>query len=209
MADLVLHGFPPSTYMRTARLACEEKGVPYTIAGFEFGSAEHRAVHPFLKMPAMTHGDVRLFETLAIAVYVDEAFDGPRIQPADAAGRASMFQWVSVLLDYVYPTVVGGLVLPRLVYPQRGQAVDEDALRDNLPNIETQLALIDDNLGASGFMAGGALSIADFFYVPVLAYTGITPEGGELLKKFGNIERWQDAMAARESFGATQPQLAA
>ena len=136
MADVVLHGFPPSTYVRTARLVAEEKGVPYTIAGLEFGSDAHRAVHPFLKMPAMTHGKVHLFETFAIARYFDESFDGPALQPSDPVGRAVMTQWVSAFIDYMYGTIVRGLIMPRLVYPQRGQPVDEDAVRENLPNID-------------------------------------------------------------------------
>ena len=30
MSDVILYGPPQSTYVRTARMACEEKGVPYT-----------------------------------------------------------------------------------------------------------------------------------------------------------------------------------
>jgi glutathione S-transferase len=209
MADLILHGFPASTYMRTARLACEEKGVPYTIAEIDPGSDSHRAVHPFFKMPAMTHGDVRLFETFAIGRYVDEAFAGPALQPSDTAARAVMTQWATALIDYVYPSVVRGLILPRLVYPQRGTPVDEDAVKENIPTIEAHLTVVDEALGQSQFLAGNAVSLADFFFTPPLAYMPMTPEGPGILEKFGNITRWQATMSSRESFGATQPQLAA
>jgi glutathione S-transferase len=43
-------------------------------------------------MPALTHGDVTLYETLAVTQYTDGAFDGPALQPADPAGRARMSQ---------------------------------------------------------------------------------------------------------------------
>ena len=31
MSDIVIHGFPASTYTRTARLAAEEKGLAYSL----------------------------------------------------------------------------------------------------------------------------------------------------------------------------------
>ena len=95
MADVILHGVAPSTYTRTARLTCEGKGVSYQLEPVEFGSARHLALHPFGKIPILEHGSTRIFETLAIARYVDEAFKGPALQPADAKGRALMTQWIS------------------------------------------------------------------------------------------------------------------
>jgi len=194
MSDLVLHGFAASTYVRTARLACEEKGVPYTIQNFEPGSDAHGALHPFYKMPAMTHGKVHLFESFAITRYVDEAFDGPALQPDDPAGRAVMTQWVTAMIDYIYPAVVRGLIVPRLVFPQRGQAVDEEALKENLPEIDKQMSVLDGQLGEYEYIAGGTLTIADFFYLPPITYLPMTPEGGEALQKCANIARWQNAI---------------
>ena len=130
MSDIVIHGFPASTYTRTARLAAEEKGIAYSMADPEVGTDGYLALHPFGKMPAMTHGDVQLFETFAITRYFDEAFDGPALQPADLATRARMTQWVSAYVDYMYETIVRGPIVPRLVYPQRGVPVDEDALKE-------------------------------------------------------------------------------
>lgn len=209
MADVILHGFPQSTYMRTVRLAAEEKGIPYSIAEIEFGSDAHRALHPFVKMPAMTHGDLHLFESFAITRYFDESFDGPPLQPRDAAQRAVMTQWVSAFVDYVYGTVVRGLIMPRLVYPQRGQPVDEAALKENLPNIDSQFSLLERQLSEQAFIAGPDVTLADFFYAPPIAYLQMIPEGAAALSKCPKLSVWQEAMAARESFRATQPQLAA
>lgn len=209
MTEVVLHGFAGSTYVRTVRLACEEKGVPYAVTELAFGSDEHRALHPFLKMPAMVHGDVHLFEAFAIARYVDEAFDGLPLQPAEPVARALMTQWVSAIVDYVYPVLVRGLVLPRLVYPSRGTPVDEAALKANLTEVAYQLSVLDGALRESPYFAGNALSLADLFAVPILAYVAATPEGSAALERCAAVARWQETMAARQSFGATQPQLAA
>ena len=76
----ILHGPGYSTYVRTARLAFEEKGVDYDLDHFDFMDGfpdEHLARHPFGRVPTLTHGDFALYETVAICRYVDEGFDGP------------------------------------------------------------------------------------------------------------------------------------
>ncbi len=209
MSDIIIHGFPASTYTRTARLAAEEKGLSYRMADPEMGTDAYLQLHPFGKMPAMTHGKVHLFETFAITRYFDEAFDGPALQPADPADRARMSQWVSAYVDYMYTTIVRGLIIPRLLYPQRGIEVDEAALKENLPAIDNQLALAEEVLGNTSYLAGAEVSIADFFVTPMVAYLPAMPEGQAALAKCPNIQAWQERMAERGSFAETQPQLAA
>src|SRR3546814_19163047 len=48
-------------------------------------------------VPAFEHNGFRLYETRAITRYVDEAFPGQRLQPADPQGRARTEQAISVL----------------------------------------------------------------------------------------------------------------
>lgn len=67
MTDVVIYGFAQSSYVRTTRLVCEEKGVAYELAPVEFGSPAHLELHPFGKIPAFRHGDLVLHETSAIA----------------------------------------------------------------------------------------------------------------------------------------------
>jgi glutathione S-transferase len=50
------------------------------------------ARHPFGKIPAFEHDSFRLYEAGAIARYIDEAFAGVPLQPADVRGRARMTQ---------------------------------------------------------------------------------------------------------------------
>ena len=77
MSDITLYGFPPSSYTWTARMVAEEKGISHDLEPIEFGSDALKALHPFGKIPIMTHGDLTLYETAAICRYIDEAFDGP------------------------------------------------------------------------------------------------------------------------------------
>lgn len=94
-AQPVLYGLPRSVYTRIARLALAEKDVDYAFEEVEiFGPAgvspEHLQRHPFGRIPVLAHDGLMIHETAAIARYVDEAFPGPALQPADARARARM-----------------------------------------------------------------------------------------------------------------------
>ena len=129
MADVIIYGPPQSTYVRTVRLALEEKNAPYSFGEFEFASDGHKVLHPFAKVPAFKHGDVQLFESLAIATYVDGTFDGPALQPTDTLARAQMMQWITSTIDYIYPYAIRKVVWQRVVVPSRGGETDEEIIK--------------------------------------------------------------------------------
>ena len=60
MEPIRIHGFPGSTYVRTARIVCLEKNLPHELVPLAFGQPSHRDLHPYLRMPALEHGSFRL-----------------------------------------------------------------------------------------------------------------------------------------------------
>ena len=198
MSKITLHGFPASTYLRTCRMAAIEKGIGHEIDPTTPQSPEQLAMHPWGKLPAMTHGDLKLYETLAISRYIDEAFEGPALQPADVAERAKMNQWISVFSDYTYrPTV--DIVLQRLIVPSRGGTPDEAFIAECVPKAEKALGVLDQALADSSYFVGDTLTLADLYVIPLINYLPMTPEGKDLLAKTGNLARWQQSMEARDS----------
>src|SRR5580692_6258361 len=97
MAELEIIGAPQSNFVRTVRMACAEKSVPYTLNGVFPHAPEVDAIHPFGKIPVMRHGEVALAETKAICSYVDLAFEGPHLIPRDPVGAARTEQWISLI----------------------------------------------------------------------------------------------------------------
>jgi len=108
MTEVFVLGFPRSTYVHIVRLILTHKGVSYTFRDLEpeMGSASHLALHPFDRVPILQHGDFTVYETSAIATYVDEAFEGPALQPKDVRARARMNQWISSVNSYYYPYMI-------------------------------------------------------------------------------------------------------
>ena len=205
MAEVTIYGVPQSSFVRVARMACAEKGVDYTLEIAAPNSPEILAHNPLGKVPAFKHGDVELYETSAIARYIDEAFDGPKLQPDDTVARARMNQWISAVNDSYDTSMIRHVVIQRLVVPSRGGTPDEEVVAAALPKIDTQLKVADQNLAENDYLAGAELTLADLFMVPVIFYFGVTPEGKERLPNYPNLERWLKLMCDRPSFAATQP----
>lgn len=200
MSEVTILGLSPSSYVRTALMVCANKGVPYHLQPVDFRSDSYIDEHPFRKMPVMHHGTVRIFETLAIATYVDAAFAGPVLQPETPADRARMMQWISATNDYLYAKIVGCCVAERFVKPMRGLDPDEALIAQTLPVIEEQLDILDAALAGRAFFCGDQLTLADLFVAPILFYFAATPEGAATLPKRRAVQAWQERMQATPQF---------
>src|SRR5438105_11816011 len=120
MTDIVVLGFPRSTFVHIARLVLTHKGVPYTFRDLEpeMGSPAHLALHPFDRVPILQHGEFTLYETSAIVAYLEEVFPMPSLQPETAQGRARMNQWISAVNSYYYPCMCYHVSDVRNLFPQ-------------------------------------------------------------------------------------------
>jgi glutathione S-transferase len=212
MAEPIVYGPSFSTYARTVRLVLEEKGVTYQLKPVnimvgEADTAEHRGRHPFGKVPAFEHDGFAIYETGAIARYIDRVFPGPALQPADPKQAARMDQIIAVIDSYAYGAVVGKLVWQRLVVPMQGGQADEAAVEGSLDMVRRSLTEFERLRGSNAFLAGSEISLADCFLAPVFAYLTMTPEAETLLQSVPGLRQWWDAMSKRPSMERTPPQF--
>lgn len=206
----VVFGAAYSVYVRAVRLALEEKAVAYRLEAVDVFApagppAEHFARHPFGKIPAFEHDGFRLYEAAAVTRYIDEAFEGPPLQPRGLRERARMNQAIGVLDGYVYRTLVWDIFVERVRAPANGRTPDEAKIAAALPRAETCLAALEDIAGPGPWLAGPALSLADLHAVPMLALFREAAEGAALLDRHRKLLDWLRAMEARPSFVATAP----
>ncbi len=210
---VTLYGPSYSTYARTARLALEEKGVAYTLAEVDILSGanhapEHLARHPFGKVPAFDHNGFALFETFAIIRYVDEAFAGPSLQPADPKARARMTQICAVLDAYGYSAFIGKLFWQLAIVPMQGGTLDQAVVAEGLAGSQKVLDVIEGLAsGEAGSLCGGGVSLADLFLLPILEYVAMTPPGAVAIADRPKVAAWFAGFAQRPSVVKTRPQL--
>ncbi len=208
----VLYGFRFSVYVRIARVVLAEKGVPYELVEIDPFAEDmplsYLDLHPFRRVPALVHDGFQLYETQAITRYIDEAFDGPSLQPGEPMLRARMAQIIAIADSYGYRPMVREVFAQRVFAPAAGRAPDEVVVREGLARSHQVLGALERLAQDGGPLAGGErLSLADFHLAPMVAYFTAAPEGRDALAQYGRLSAWWAGMQQRESLGATEPGL--
>jgi glutathione S-transferase len=198
----ILYGGAYSAYVRGVRLTLIEKGVDYDLVEVDvFDNRADRAAqltrHPFGKIPAFEHAGLRLYESQAIERYVDEAFEGPALQPSDLRRRARMNQMLGLLDAYVYPILVWEVHVERVERPKRGVAGDEAKIAAGLVRSETCLRALGEIMQEGPWLAGPSLTLADLHAAPMIDYFREAPEGRAMIERFPHIAAWFAAMTGR------------
>lgn len=93
----------PRGFVRDIRVrwALEEAELPYRVESTPFSDRqpEHFAHQPFGQVPWLTDGDLSVFETGAILLYLGEKSE--RLMPADPRGRSETVEWALAALNSV------------------------------------------------------------------------------------------------------------
>jgi glutathione S-transferase len=200
--SLEIIGVPQSNYVRVVRMACEEKGVPYTLLPEAPHSAAVNAVHPFGKVPVMRDGDVTLCESKAISTYIDRTNPGPNLIPDDPRLAAEVEKWVSIVNTSIDPVMIREYVLGYL-FARPGKP-DPARISGAVEKMKQQIPILEAAV-ASGYLVGDSFTLADINLMPILFYLGRFPEGAALLEGTTNLKAYFERHAARASFKNTMP----
>jgi glutathione S-transferase len=195
MARPKLFGADYSVYVRIVQLTLAAKGVdcesvPVDVFSAEGVPAWYLEHQPFGRIPAFEHDGLRLFETTAITRYVDEAFAGPPLQPADIRQRATMNQIIGLLDSYAYRAMVWDVYVERVDKPNEGKVPDEALISAGLEKSRTCLAVLAKLKAPGDWLLGNQLTLADLHAAPMFGYFVKAPEGRALLAGFPELSRW-------------------
>ena len=204
MPELEIIGVPFSNYVRSIRMLCEQKGVAYKLNPVRPHTPDVSAIHPAGQIPCMKHGDVALFESKAIATYIDKAFPGPKLIPDDALGAAKVEQWVSYGNAKVDKWIMREFVVPTVFF-DKAKGPDTAKINASLPEIEKVAKVLDDAVAKSGYLAGSGLSYADMNVLPMLTTAMGFPATKDILAKHKNLSAYVDKLSELPSFKNTAP----
>ena len=198
MAAIKIHGVPPSTFTRTVLLACHEKGIDHEL--MPTMPSEITAFNPFRKIPAITHGDLVLYESTAILRYFDRTFPGPKLWPEDSVGIARCDQWISAICDSLVHAALRYMASRYGFLPAPAEMQQQylDKTREFLP-------IFDRQLGKTRYLAGEAMTAADLFLAPLYFYFPDIPQLKAIADSAPNCARWAREMSTRPSVLATEP----
>lgn len=210
MADKpVLYGFDGSTYVRTVKMVLADKGiaydqVPVNVLAGEPRQPEHLARHPFGKVPVLDIDGMRLRETEAICRYLDETRPQPPLVPHNPRDRARMSEIIGLIDSYGYPALIGAAGYH--LFPDFIGGKDDARHEACLKEAEKLLALLMEIRDGDRWLAGDAVSLADYFLAPILFYTSLTPDAARLMSR-EDVQEWWHAVNQIDTFKATEPDL--
>jgi glutathione S-transferase len=165
------------------------------------------------QQPRLVIEGFSLFDCDSILRYVDEAHDGPALQPKEPTLRALMVELQGIIRDYLHPAAIGKIATQRLFAPFLGTASDlkivEEAvtpLADALSAIE-QISVSAHDGEAAEMLLGAQVTLADIALMPIAAYLTMTPEGQAAIAASRRLSRWWLSVSRRPSLARSWPGL--
>jgi maleylacetoacetate isomerase len=172
MTDVLLHDYFRSSAAYRVRIALNLKGVDYDsrpvnlVEGAQ-RSEEYRALNPQGLVPTLEIDGLRLTQSLAIIVYLDQKFPEPPLMPGDPADQAHVRAMALSIACDIHP--LNNLRVLKYLKGELGQPQEEvDAwyrhwVTEGLAALEATSAA-----RAGAFLFGDTPSLADVCLVPQL-----------------------------------------
>ena len=208
MSIVRLHGYKYSVYNRIARLTLLLKEVEHEVVEvdpFSEPSEAYLALHPFGRVPTLTHDGFALFETNAITRYIDRAFQGRPLQPERAAIVGRMDQVISVIDAYGYWPMVRQVSSHGFFRNYFGEASDPEEVAAGLQKSRTVLSFLNGIAEKGEILNGRTLTLADCHLAPMLDYFVRADAGREALSHYRAIQGWWDKVSHLDVLASTDP----
>ena len=191
---LKLHYHPSPNPLKVA-LYLEEAGLPYEVIPVDTRKGEQhlpsfRAVNPNGKTPALEDGDVKVFDSNAILLYLAEK-TGLFLPPNTPAARAQMYSWLMFVASGIGP-YCGQAVHFKFFAPEpKAYAVNRYTFE-----AERHWGLVNDQLAGKPWMLGDTYTLVD---MAVWGWARLIPRamGEGAWASLPNVKRHLDAINAR------------
>jgi len=195
MANITLYGTPISTYVRTVRLLLAGAKAEYNLKDIgifngDNETEEYLGKNPFGKVPTLEIDGDLLYETDAIAVYINETLAAGQFKPTDAMLHARLHQITSIINSYLYAPAVGALTIENLVKPSQGKETDQKAVEAAIAPTQKALKAIEDLTIGSPYLLGDSITIADFYLIPIFVYISKTPQFEAVTAQTPKLKTW-------------------
>ncbi len=197
---IVLHGFAMSPNTRRAQLALEEAGETYTFEAVDLmtgaqKSDAYRKLNPTARVPTLVDGDIVLWESNAILVYLADKHPERLFAGKTAAERGDVARWMFMNAAHLSPNMARIFAHTiRLPEPQRIPRLVEESRAE----VDRSLAAVDLHLTQTKReWLGGPFGIADLSIAPSLGFASML---GVSLDGFPAVSAWLMRVQARPSW---------
>lgn len=196
MSKPVVYGISASRAFRSI-WAIEEMGIDYEHVPTSFRgdaqSEEYLAVNPNGRIPALVDGDLKLFESMAINLYLAKKY-APQLVPGGLEGEAQTFQWSVWGISEIEPLQMQ-IVVQKFFTPddKKDPAVVARAER----GLDRPLKVLDAHLAEQDYLLGSEFSLADLSLAGVMDLLNMVEFD---TSPWPNVQRWRQACYSRDSY---------
>ena len=144
-------------------------------------------ISPHGKVPVLSVDDTPLFESNAIAEFLEETTE-PHLHPADAIKRARNRAWTDFVPDF-------SRQLGTVTYAKSREALDE-VLSEPPVALQRVEGALDEREGEGPYFNGDKISLVDAAYAPFLQRFTLADRYLQtgLLERYPNLKAWRDAL---------------
>jgi len=167
-----LYHSPQSRSVRP-RWLLEEVGAPYELVTMELRGAamkspEYLKIHPHGAVPALVDGEVTMFESAAICLYLADKFPEKHLAPpVGTPARARYYQWIIYTMATFEPPVIDVFMNTVLLPEAQRSATIADTGRTKVADCARVLA---EAIGSRPYLLGEQFSAADVMVGSTLAW---------------------------------------
>jgi len=207
MSDqFTVYGVPFSTCTQLVLVVAKEREFAVNLVTIDMMKGEHKqpahlARQPFGKIPAAEYKGHKIYESKAIAKWIDDiATGGHSLTPSDPNTRASAEQWLSVGSSYILPEVTK-IVSQRIFGPRFFNAkTDEAVVKAAHDAAVTGLDVLEKHLAAGhSFLAGSQFTLSDATFLPYVNLLMTLPEK-DLIESRPHVSAWWKRISTRPSW---------
>ncbi|MEQ9641979.1 MAG: glutathione S-transferase family protein [Alphaproteobacteria bacterium] len=200
MSKLTIYGTPQArpyrTYWMARELGLDYEAKPWSFRGEELKSDAYKEINPNVRIPAIDDDGFKLWESMAINLYLARKHGGP-LQPADLQGEAQAMMWSFWVMTEIEKPVLAYLFQMMGPEDKRDPAVMETSLDE----LKRPLAVLDDHLAKSPYILGGDFTVADLNVAAVLSWAKMSKID---LSAWPKVKDWLDRCLGRPAAKAAR-----
>ncbi|MGQ0793058.1 MAG: glutathione S-transferase family protein [Deltaproteobacteria bacterium] len=195
---ITLYDHPLSGNSYKVRLALSHLGVEYEKVNLDiFGGGQNSPgfikLNPNKKIPVLVDGDLVIWESNAILLYLGNKYSPNRIFSRDAKKFGLISQWLFFGKTTLDPALARARFMTKFVPADSRNETELKALRDAAG---AALQILDNHLAGGAFLAGD-YSIADIGCFP---YVALSEEAQVSLAPHASVMRWMDSIKAQPGY---------
>jgi len=192
---------PTASRAARALWIAHELDIPFEHVGMEMKdlkTPEYLKVNPNGKVPTLVDGDFKLFESMAINLYLAKRFNKEGFWPSSPEDQARCYQWSFWGMTEIEKPLLTILIDMFMTAPDKRKP---EAVAEAQKTLPKPFAVLDAALEGHEYLLGSTFTVADLNLASILSWSRPIKYG---FKPYPNAGAWLDRGLARPSYKAAK-----